>query len=351
MKKMLLSLFALCAATSLWAVKFKSGLLYYNTLAGDSTVEVTYETNSYGNYVGLTAVNIPETVTYGGKTYTVVAIGNETFTSNPANISSSNNNASLKLINIPKTVKTIGESAFSYCTALTTINFLGDGLKSIGYSAFSYCSALSSFNFPSTLKTIGGSAFHTSALAGAVNLPDGVTSIGSSAFYSTKMTTLSIGNAVTSIGTSAFESCTSLNSVIIGNAVTLIDKYTFEGCKSLTSVTLGKSVATIGASAFAYCTSLPSITLPKSVKSVGDKAFTSCSKLTTVYLKSTTPPAFTNTNILPSTAKTFYVPCGASETYFLSDWIAFTTDFQEEECIKKYTIYVNQDCTSRVVEE
>ena len=350
MKKILLSLLALCAASSLWA--FQSGLLYYNTLS-DSTVEVTYQTTGTNNYSDLKAVTIPETVTYGGKTYTVVAIGSQAFADGPSSSGAPRTyaNVTLKLINIPKTVKNIDPYAFYKCTALTTVNFLGDGLTTIGNCAFCGCSALSSFNFPSTLKTIGSEAFYNSALAGDVVIPDGVTSIGSSAFFSTDMTTLSIGNAVTTISSSAFESCTSLTSVTLGNSVATIGSSAFKSCSGLTSITLGNSVATIGSSAFQSCSSLTSITLPKSVKTINNSAFASCSKLTTVYLKPTTPPAFTNTNILPSNAITFYVPCGAADTYFLSDWIAFTTDFQEEECIKKYTIYVNQDCTSSVEEE
>ena len=373
MKKILLSLFALCAATSLWAVKFQSGLLYYNTLAGDSTVEVTYQvfsSNSYSgsssnytgspeNYSTLTAVTIPETVTYNSKTYTVVAIGKYAFTqsynyrsyySDTVNCSSVKN-TKLTLINIPKTVKSIGHRAFSYCTALKTVNFVGDGLESIGQEAFCVCSALTSFAFPQTLKTIGSNAFYDSALAGDVVIPDKVTVVGSSAFYSTNMTTLSIGNAVTTISSSTFQSCSSLTSVTLGNSVATIGSSAFKSCSGLTSITLGNSVATIGESAFQSCSSLTSITLPKSVKTINNSAFASCSKLTTVYLKPTTPPAFTNTNILPSSAKTFYVPCGAADTYFLSDWVNFTTTFQEEECDKKYIIYVNQDCTSSVVEE
>lgn len=331
MKKLILFLFALCAASNLWAYEFKSGLLYYNTLAGDSTVEVAFQNSSKINYSDLTAVSIPETVTYNSKTYTVVAIGSKAFAGCPTFDSIPNtsySNTTLKLINIPKTVKTIDKYAFYNCTALTTINFLGDGLECIGRFAFRGCTALKSFYFPQTLKEIGSYAFSSSALAGDIIIPENVTSIGNNAFVSTQMTTLSIGNSVSTISESAFQSC-----------------------YSLTSVTLGNSVATIGESAFNSCSSLTSITLPKSVKTIQRNAFASCSKLTTVYLKPTTPPYFTYTDILPSTAKTFYVPCGASETYFLSDWIAFTTDFQEEECIKKYTIYVNQDCTSSVVEE
>ena len=396
MKKILLSLLALCAATSLWAYDFQSGLLYYNILS-DSTAEVTYQefssngysgttskTGSPNNYSTLTAVTIPETVTYNSKTYTVVAIGKYAFTQSynyrfysgykdTLNYSSDVQNTQLTLINIPKTVKSIGYRAFSYCTALKTVNFVGDGLESIAYEAFKWTSSLPVLSFPQTLKIIRNNAFYDSDLSGSVTIPDNVTSIGSYAFYRTNMISLTIenavtsignnafssctsltsviiGNTVTSIGSSAFSSCTNLNSVIVGNAVTSIGDYAFSSCTSLTSATLGNSVATIGSSAFYSCTSLPSITLPKSVKSVGVDAFASCSKLTTVYSKPTTPPAIGSTGSFPSNTKTFYVPCGAAETYFLSDWVNFTTTFQEE-CDKKYIIYVNQDCTSSVVEE
>lgn len=337
MKKIILSLFALCAVSSLWAAKFQSGLLYYNTLS-DSTVEVTYKSNTIsGNYSDLAAVTIPETVTYSGKTYTVVAIGKQAFADYPHSSSpADSDNTSLKLINIPKTVQTIDSYAFYRCTALTTVNFLGDGLTSISSYAFYGTSKLLTFDFPETLKTIYSYAFCSSS------------SSGSNAGLSGALV---IPNTVTSIGDYAFRGLKNLTSVIVGNAVTSIGQCAFTYCSGLTSVTLGNSVATIGSSAFHACTSLPSITLPKSVKTINNSAFANCSKLTTVYLKPTTPPAFTNTNILPRNANTFYyVPCGAADTYFLSDWVTFTTDFKEE-CDKKYTIYVNQDCTSSVVEE
>ena len=336
MKKILLSLLALCAATSLWAAKFQSGLLYYNTLS-DSTVEVTYRSTGTGNYSDLTAVTIPETVTYSGITYTVVAIGKQAFAHYPTSSSpSSGANSSLKLINIPKTVQTIDNYAFYWCSALTTVNFLGDGLENIGDYAFYQTMGLLSFDFPKTLKTIGAHAFSHKESSGSMYGLSGA---------------LIIPNTVTTIGSYAFYRVAGISSVTISNSVSTINNSVFASCSGLTSVTLGNSVATIGESAFQYCTNLTSITLPKSVKTINNSAFASCSKLTTVYLKPTTPPAFTNTNILPSSAKTFYVPCGAADTYYLSDWVTFTTNFQEEDCIKKYTIYVNQDCTSNVVEE
>ena len=305
MRKILLSLFALCAATSLWAYDFQSGSLCYNILNGDSTVEVTYSSYQQGNYKDLINVYIPSTVTYNGKTYTVVAIGDYAFDLDPSNWGYIFNK-SIKTVNIPKTVKRIGKFAFCYCSALTTINFAGDGLESIGSCAFRCTESLFAFDFPQTLKTIDDYAFDASAISGNVTIPDNVTSIGYLAFYY---------------------------------------------AENITSLTIGKSCTTIGEKAFRLCKNLSAVTLGESVKTINDGAFVGCSKLTTVYLNSTTPPAFTNANILPSSAETFYVPCGAADTYFLSDWVTFTTNFIEEECIKKYTIYVNQDCTSSIEEQ
>ena len=264
MKKILLSLFALCAASSLWAYDFQSGLLYYNKLAGDSTVEVTYQIYDE-NYSDLTATTIPETVTYNGKTYTVVAIGNWAFADRPQYFSANEINNTLKLINIPKTVKTIGSYAFYGCVALKTINFLGDGLTTIGNYAFYDTGSLFAIDFPKTLKTIGSYAFYNP-------------------YPSSKYRGLT-------------------GTLVIPNSVTTIGQFAFYQLSDLTSVTIGNSVATIGSNAFAYCNSLTYITLPKSVKTINNSAFASCSKLSTVYLESTTPPYFTSTDILPNSAK------------------------------------------------
>ena len=54
-------------------------------------------------------------------------------------------------------------------------------LEYIGYDAF-YYSDLEKVNIPSTLKTIGNSAFRSSYLSGTIALPEGLTTIGSYAF-------------------------------------------------------------------------------------------------------------------------------------------------------------------------
>lgn len=60
----------------------------------------------------------------------------------------------LSEISIPATVETIGNSAFSGCAALESVN-LNDGLTRIGNRAFSNCTALTQIEIPATVETVG----------------------------------------------------------------------------------------------------------------------------------------------------------------------------------------------------
>ena len=116
---------------------------------------------------------------------------------------------------------------------------IGDGVTTIGGSAFSYCSSLTSLTIPNSVTDIGSSAF------------SGCSSL----------TSVTIGSSVTTIGSGAFFSCSSLTSVTIGNSVTEIGYYAFSGCSSLTSVTIPNSVTTIGYYAFSGCKNVKQITV------------------------------------------------------------------------------------------
>ena len=66
-------------------------------------------------------------------------------------------NPSLTTLTI-KEATSIGESAFSGCSGLTSIT-LPEGVKTIGNSAFENCSGLTSITVPEGVETIGNSAF------------------------------------------------------------------------------------------------------------------------------------------------------------------------------------------------
>ena len=65
-----------------------------------------------------------------------------------------------------------------------TVKFtLAEGVTSIGNSAFSYCSELTSITISDSVTSIGDYAFSTCSGLMSITIPDSVTSIGSSVFY------------------------------------------------------------------------------------------------------------------------------------------------------------------------
>ena len=120
---------------------------------------------------------------------------------------------------------------------------------------------------------MGDSAFFYCSSLTSITIPDSVTSIGYFAFGScTSLTSITIPDSVTSIGDSAFFNCASLTNITISNSVVSIGAEAFGGCRSLTSIDIPDSVTSIGAYAFRDCLNLKTITIPDSVTSIGDFA-------------------------------------------------------------------------------
>lgn len=179
--------------------------LYLLPGATDGTAVVTYDGDNPRHWQseGTATVNVttysgdfvlPEMVQANGKTYTIVAVGEQAFMGCRAMTS----------IQLPATVQTLGEGAFAVCTTLTSVA-IPEGVTEIPLGCFGTCTKLSSVSLPSTVKQLGKMAFYGCSSLTAITLPEGLESIGETAFFDCpKLTEITIPASVTSIGDRAF---------------------------------------------------------------------------------------------------------------------------------------------------
>lgn len=166
----------------------------------------------------------------------------------------------------------IGNSAFSNCTNLTTVE-LGEGVTSIGISAFLKCTKLPSITIGNGVTSIGTSAFIGCTALTNANIGSGA--IGANAFQDCSgLASVTLGDGVTSIGANAFLRCTELTSMNIGSSVRTIENYAFSGCTALEEVTI--SAAQIGNQAFRSASALKKVTLGDGVEAIPAGAFSNC---------------------------------------------------------------------------
>lgn len=171
----------------------------------------------------------------------------------------------LQNISLPKSLRTIGEAAFSGCSKITAIT-VPEGVQEIGNSAFSSMSGLKTISLPLTLKTIGKSAFRCCEALTEVKIPDGVTFIGEEAFYR----------------------CSKLRKVHLPEGLMVLSDGLFQDSGELREINIPEGCTTIGNSCFTWCDSLKVLTIPASVKTISLNGLTA-PNLQTVYFMGKAP--------------------------------------------------------------
>ena len=217
-----------------------------------------------------------------------------------------------------KTVTAIGYSAFENKNIKSVV--IEAEITDIPDKCFWSCHYLETVTFPTTLKSIGNSAFHGCyALSCPITL-DGVEVEGQAFAFAHALTTVSIKNA-DSIGFYAFAGCDALTSLTIEN-VKAIENQSFMDCTSLNSVSL-KDVETIGSEAFSGCTTLGKVVLPDGLKNISSSTFADCTLLSGVYIPESVA-GISNTAFANDSFLTIYGKAGSyAQTYAVSNGILF----------------------------
>ncbi len=192
-------------------------------------------------------------------------------------------------LTIPAYVTDIAPDTFSGCNALASIEVDAGSVTYTSEDGILYNKAKTEFvhipnalagnvSVPYGITSIGDSAFSGRSGLTSITIPDSVTSIGDAFsgcnnITSATMPTIAINyipqdslqtvvlTSGDSIGSYAFLDCSSLTSITIPGSVTSIGEGAFSGCSGLTSITIPNSVTGIGSSAFSGCSSLESITI------------------------------------------------------------------------------------------
>ena len=222
-------------------------------------------------------IEIPETVTYDGKEYTVVSIGDNAFYNNAGK-------QSIAEVVFPDTIESIGENAFCFCTAMNSLN-LPPNLKEVGNTAFLNCLIILN---PDTVYE--RSAFSDNRSLVSITLPDGMTSLGGKGFLSrcVSLAQIDLPESLTSIPDGALSSCTGLTEIQIPLSVNTIGGSAFYGCTGLKEVVVPEGVTEISGQTFCNCSEELSVTFPDSVTSVHNWIFWNDSVGREKYSKSVT---------------------------------------------------------------
>ena len=279
-----------------------------------------------------------------------------------------------------KPVTSIGSSAFSGCTSLTSVA-IPESVASIGSYAFKSCSALKGVNYLGTIEQWCNIAFgntYANPLYYAKNLyfggelvtklviPNTVTQIKRYTFYNcTSLTSVEIGENVATIGDSAFSMCTKLTEIkfkatamedfsssnkeyvfsgagidakvtVAGN-VTKIPAHLFRSSKVTSIVFEAVGACTsIGDYAFSGCSGLTSITIPNSVTSIGDYAFSGCSGLTSMIVP----------NGITSISNGMFYGCSSLTNITIPNSITTIGDYAFRECVRLQSINMSSSVTT-----
>lgn len=208
-------------------------------------------------------------------------------------------------VDIPDSVKIIGENAFSDCPSLERV-YMSYNIEVIKARAFKDCGALKYITLPENLREVHEEAFAYCGAIQKITLQENVSVIGSRAFMGCSSISrvylrsphigkipdglfkdcsklekvfFYYGNSISEIGSRAFCNCVSLSEFNIPEGAEVIGQQAFSGAGSLESIIISAGVREIGYAAFEKCGNLASVKMEEGVTEISKEAFVDCTEL------------------------------------------------------------------------
>ena len=286
---------------NLTSVSFSEGLEYLGSYAFTGT--------------GITEVTLPTTLKEAVYPFENSSVVKATFADGTETIPSwvFNRCTTLKEVNVPKSVKTIGTNAFNHCKLITDftfhegIEYLGsyafsgtgitevtlpttlkdavypfekssvvkatfaDGAEIVPSWTFNKYDTLKEVNLPKTITKIGSNAFNDCKSLTEITLHEGIEYLGNYAFTGSGVTEVALPSTLTSSGY-AFE-YSSVEKASFADGAKNIPSWLFNKCSTLKDVSIPESVTSIESNAFYGCTSLKEVKFPSKLQKIGNSAF------------------------------------------------------------------------------
>lgn len=130
-------------------------------------------------------------------------------------------------VEIGDKVKSVGKNAFEFCDKLTKVTFSSSDIIDIRERSFSFCD-ITSLDIPGTVKTIGDYAFDCNYSLSSLTLHQGLEYIGNTSFGSCAVTNLDLPEGLLSVGDDAFSGNENLKNVIIPASLNSLGTYCFD---------------------------------------------------------------------------------------------------------------------------
>ena len=251
----------------------------------------------------------------------------------------------LEEVNLPSTLREIGEYAFNSTQIRMDPLVLPEGMETIGHAAFAFCRQLTGqVVLPSTMKKIQYGAFYHSFIT-SVNLPEGLETIEPTAFQGCRLKEVSIPNSCLDFGRWEMawtfadnyylekirlpEGMTEIPSGFLFNALRLreisiphtvkhLDWKALSQTYSIKKLEFPLGVQSIGEEALEFMDSLECVVFPASLKSLGKLSCAYWKNIKEIYCAATEPPVCDPTQSGPFTGYQFpegtqtpivYIPC------------------------------------------